>query len=123
MKAAAKRGDHVVAVDTHLCDGAPTPVPFDGMLDTDLSPNVRAEHRHVALIGSVASNTPAHVAPAGKTFDVPPTNRGVVVAGSGTVFANRRALARNGDAAKTCNDPEDLPVGRIVASGTVVVGG
>lgn len=123
MKAAAKRGDHVLAVDTHLCDGAPMPVPFDGVLDTDLSPNVRAEHRHVALVGSVASNTPAHLPPGGKTFDVPPANRGVVIAGSGTVFANRKALARNGDAVKTCNDLGDLPVGAIVASSTVKVGG
>jgi uncharacterized Zn-binding protein involved in type VI secretion len=123
MKAAAKKGDHVVATDTHLCQGAPTPVPFDGVLDAELSPNVLAEHRHVALVGSVASNTPPHVPPAGKTFDVPPTNLGVVVAGSGTVFANHKPFARHGDAAMTCNDAADPPAGEIVADSTVKVGG
>ncbi len=122
MKPAAKKGDHVVAVDTHLCQGAPTPVPFDGLLDAELSPDVLAEHRHVALVGSTASNTPPHVPPPGKTFDVPPSNRAVIVAGSGTVLANHRPMARNGDAATTCNDPEDLHVGTVVAASTVFVG-
>jgi len=72
MRPAAKKGDHIVAVDTHLCQGAPTPVPFDGVLDTELSPDVLAEHRPVAVVGSIASNTPPHVPPPGKTFDVPP---------------------------------------------------
>ena len=120
---AAKEGDHVVAIDTHLCQGSPTPVPFDGVLDAGLSPNVLAEHRHVALVGSVASNSPVHVPPPGKTFDNSPTNRGVVVTGSGTVFANHKPFARHGDAAMTCNDPADLPAGKIVADSTVIVGG
>jgi uncharacterized Zn-binding protein involved in type VI secretion len=30
--------------------------------------------------------------------------------------------ARNGDMAITCNDPADLPVGQVVAVGTVFIG-
>jgi uncharacterized Zn-binding protein involved in type VI secretion len=122
MQPAAKKGDHIVAVDTHLCQGAPTPVPFDGALEADLSPDVLAEHRQVAVIGSVATNAPSRVPPAGKTFDVPPKNRATVVAGSGTVLVNHRPFARNGDAAETCTDPADAPVGAIVAGSTVIVG-
>ena len=123
MKNAAKEGDHVVAVDTHLCSGAPTPVPFDGLLDDKLSPNVFAEHRHVAVVGSKATNTSLHVPPPGTTFDIPPHNKASVVAGSGTVFVNHKRFARDGDAAKTCNDPSDERVGLIVADSTVRVGG
>lgn len=126
MKPAAKEGDHVVAIDTHLCSGAPAPVPFDGLLDKKLSPDVLAEHRHVAVVDSKATNTPAHVPPPGTTFDVPPHNTARVVAGSGTVFVNHKPFARHDDAADTCNDPvdpADQPRGRIVAESTVLVGG
>jgi uncharacterized Zn-binding protein involved in type VI secretion len=123
MKPAAKQGDHVVATDTHLCSGAPAPVPFDGVLDEDLSPNVLAEHRYVAVVGSRATNTPPHVPPPGTTFDISPHNTGRVVAGSGTVLVNHKPFARDGDAAETCNDPADAPVGVVVAASTVVVGG
>ena len=123
MKPVAKQGDRVVATDTHLCHGAPTPLPFDGPLTVELSPDVRAEHRPVAVVGSVAINAKPHVPPPGKSFDVPPANRGVVVGGSATVLANHRPLARNGDAVETCNDPVDAPVGTVVAAGTVRAGG
>ena len=123
MKPAAKLGDHVLATDTHTCGGAPVPVPFAGALCDALSPDVRAEHRPIALQGSVAENSIPHMAPPGPPFDVPPTKRGVVVGASATVFANHRPVARSGDAVRTCNDPVDLPVGRIVAGGMVIVGG
>ncbi len=42
--------------------------------------------------------------------------------GSGTVLVNNKAYARDGDAAETCNDPVDLPVGAVQAAGTVLVG-
>lgn len=123
----AKRGDRVVGVDTHLVipesGGAPAPmlVPFDGVLETDVSPDVLAEHRPVALVGSHASNLPPHaVAP--KAFAKEPSNRATVVVGSSTVLANHRPVARSGDKAETCNDPVDLPVGTIVAGGTVLAG-
>jgi uncharacterized Zn-binding protein involved in type VI secretion len=123
----AKRGDRVVGVDTHLVipeaggPPAPVPLPFDGVLGTALSPNVLAEHRHVALVDSVAENTPVHVV-APKTFAKPPSNRARIVVGSSTVLANHRPVARSGDLAETCNDPVDLPVGKVVATGTVLSG-
>jgi uncharacterized Zn-binding protein involved in type VI secretion len=49
-------------------------------------------------------------------------HRGIVVGGSATVFANHRPLARHGDAVRTCNDPVDVPVGLVVARGTVLAG-
>lgn len=123
MKPAAKDGDHVVATDTHLCLGVPTPVPFNGLLDAKLSPNVLADHRHVAVVGSKATNTPPHVPPPGLAFDVPPHNTACVVTGSGTVLVNHKAFARHDDEAETCNDPADSRVGHIVAKSTVVIGG
>jgi uncharacterized Zn-binding protein involved in type VI secretion len=41
---------------------------------------------------------------------------------SATVRINRRPAARNGDTALTCNDPVDVPIGRVVAAGTVRIG-
>ena len=32
---------------------------------------------------------------------------------------NGKVAARNGDTAKTCNDPADQPVGQVIAEGTV----
>lgn len=122
-KPAAKADDTIVAIDTHVLNGVPAPLPFQGILDGNLSANVIVQHKPAAMVDSTATNTPAHVPPPGKTFDRPPSNRGIVVAGSGTVIINHRAAARDGDAAKTCNDPVDQPVGRVVAASTVLVGG
>jgi uncharacterized Zn-binding protein involved in type VI secretion len=121
-KPAAKEKDRIVATDTHLVNGTPTEVPFDGKLDGELSPNVLIEHELAAMVDSTATNDPAHVPPPGKTFDKPPTNRGVIVKGSGTVLINNRYAARHGDPAKTCNDPEDKQVGEVQAKSTVIVG-
>jgi uncharacterized Zn-binding protein involved in type VI secretion len=43
--------------------------------------------------------------------------------GSGTVMINKKPAARNGDTVMTCNDPVDAPVGKIIAVGTVMIGG
>jgi uncharacterized Zn-binding protein involved in type VI secretion len=124
----AKEGDIVVAVDTHLVipegGGTPvaTPLPFQGRLDTSLSADVLAENLPVAMVGSVATQSPGHVV-APKSFAKPPSNRATVVKGSGTVLVNDVALARAGDVAETCNDPADLPVGTIQAQSTVRAGG
>lgn len=127
---AAKQGDQVVAADTHLILPPPpaeVPVlvpghPFRGILDGGLSGDVSIEGRAAATVGSTATNTPPHV-PLGGTFVRPPSNRGQVVTGSPTVRINGKAAARSGDIAKTCNDPTDLPVGRVVAVGRVLIGG
>jgi uncharacterized Zn-binding protein involved in type VI secretion len=81
----------------------PSPHPFNGILNGQLSPN-----------------TPPHI-PQGGRFQRNPGNRGEITTGSQTVFINGKPAARVGDTAKTCNDPADLPVGKVVASGTVTV--
>ena len=103
-----------------MLNGTPTPLPFDGILDGNLSPNVLVSITR-GDGDSTATNTPRHVGP-GHVVRPPAEQPGVVVAGSATVFINKRAAARDSDAAKTCNDPVDLPVGHVVASSTVIVG-
>ena len=122
-KPAAKANDTIDATDTHMLNGSPMPLPFHGVIDGDLSPNVLVEKKYAATVGTTATNTPVHVAPPGKTFDKPPSNQGVIVGGSGTVLINDRQAARDGDRAKTCNDPDDLPVGLVVATSTGIIGG
>jgi uncharacterized Zn-binding protein involved in type VI secretion len=127
---AAKQGDQVVATDTHIVlipsPGGPVPTPlphpFTGMLDGALSSDVKIAGQPAAVVGSTATNTPAHV-PQGGPFQSPPANRATVRTGSATVLINGKQAARNGDTATTCNDPADLPVGTVVAAGTVLIGG
>ena len=79
--------------------------------------------RPAATVGSTAANTPPHLAtPPGATFQRPPANQGTIQAGSPTVRINGKAAARHGDPALTCNDPADLPVGSVLAAGTVFIG-
>jgi uncharacterized Zn-binding protein involved in type VI secretion len=115
----------VTATDTHLVvppsgTPVPTPLPFSGGLDGGLSSDVRITGRPAATVGSTATNSPPHVAP--QPFAKPPANRGTVLAGSPTVRINGRPAARDGDPVLTCNDPVDLPVGRITATAAVRIG-
>ena len=127
---AAKQGDQIVGVDTHIImipsPGGPVPTPlphpFSGMLDGSLSSDVKIMGMPAATLNSTASNTPPHI-PQGGPFQVPPTNRGQIIMGSATVLINGKGAARNGDTANTCNDPADMPVGTVVAVGTVLIGG
>jgi uncharacterized Zn-binding protein involved in type VI secretion len=124
---AAKQGDQVVATDMHMIQPpAPSspaliPHPFKGIIDGALSADVNILGMPAATAGSTASNTPPHT-PMGGSFVKPPLNRGTIIVGSPTVFINGKPAARNGDAATTCNDPADLPVGAVVAAGTVMIG-
>jgi uncharacterized Zn-binding protein involved in type VI secretion len=123
---AAKQGDQIKAVDTHNIvppsgPPVPTPHPFNGIIDGNLSPSVNIMGRAAATTGSTATNTPAHL-PIGGTFQKPPTNRGTIQAGSRTVFINGKPVARTGDKAMTCNDPTDVLAGTVVATGTVMIG-
>ena len=124
---AAKQGDQIKAVDTHNIlqppSGTlvPTPHPFNGIIDGNLSPNVKIMGRAAATTGSTATNTPPHV-PIGGTFQKPPTNRGTIQADRRTVFINGKPVARTGDKAMTCNDPTDALAGTVVAIGTVMIG-
>jgi uncharacterized Zn-binding protein involved in type VI secretion len=127
---AAKKGDKVMATDIHIVmipsPGGPVPTPlphpFTGTLDGQLSTDVNIDGQPAAVKGSTASNQPAHV-PQGGPFQSPPKNRGEVMLGSATVKINGKMAARNGDTVMTCNDPSDLPAGKIIAVGTVMIGG
>lgn len=128
---AAKQGDKIVAVDTHIVmvqvgnSLVPTPLPhpFTGILNGSLSSNVNIMGLPAATVGSTADNTPAHApTPPGISFQKPPANRGTVKIGSQSVNINGKAAARNGDVADTCNDPADLPIGKVIAVGTVSIG-
>jgi uncharacterized Zn-binding protein involved in type VI secretion len=128
---AAKEGDQVMATDTHIVmvpsPGGPVPTPlphpFSGKLDGKLSSDVKIMGKAAAVVGSTATNSPSHVPSGGPSFQSPPSNKGTIKLGSQTVKINGKAAARNGDTVDTCNDPSDLPVGQLIASGTVMIGG
>ena len=129
---AAKQGDKVVATDTHIVmvpapPGPPVPTPlphpFTGILTGGLSSDVKVMGLPAATVDSTADNTPPHVpTPPGNGFQSPPSNKGTIKVGSPTVKINGKAAARNGDVAETCNDPSNLPAGKVVAAGTVLIG-
>ncbi len=127
---AAKQGDQIIATDTHIVmipapPGPPVPTPlpspFNGIITGNLSTNVKIMGMPAATVGSTADNVPPHI-PEGGPFQVPPTNKGQIIMGSETVMINGKPAARNGDTAMTCNDPVELPIGKVVAVGTVMIG-
>mgnify|MGYP005847371307 CR=1 FL=1 len=131
-KPAAKQGDQIVAVDIHLVmvpspsGPVPTPLPhpFSGMLDGNLSQNVKIEGRPAATVGSTATNQPPHIpTPPGTSFQIPPTNQGMILTGSATVMINGKPAARMGDTVQTCADPVPNTSGQLIAAGTVMIGG
>lgn len=126
---AAKKGDQITAIDTHLVvvPSPPSPValphPFAGVISGGLSGDVNIMGMPAATVDSTADNTPAHIpTPPGTSFSSPPSNKGTIKIGSSTVKINGKAAARSGDAAETCNDPSDALVGTVVAFGTVLIG-
>jgi uncharacterized Zn-binding protein involved in type VI secretion len=125
---AATEGDRVVAIDVHLIQ-PPGPVstvtvphPFSGVIDSGVSSDVLINGKGAALKDSGGTNTPSHV-PIGGTFVTAPSNSATIESGSTTVLINGKQAARAGDPATTCNDPKDLPVGRVVAVRQVLIGG
>ena len=126
---AAKEGDEVVGLDTHIVlvpspagpVPTPMPLPFTGKLDDALVDKVLVEDAKAAVKGSKAKNQPDHVAPGG-SFQKPPSNQGTVDAGSSKVFFADAPAARVGDQVKTCNDPSDAPVSVIVGQSKVLIG-
>jgi len=127
---AAKKGDQVMATDIHIImiptPGGPVPTPlphpFTGMIDGNLSSDVKIMGMDAATVDSTASNMPPHI-PQGGPFQSPPANKATIKLGSATVKINGKMAARNGDMAMTCNDPSDMPVGTVMAVGTVMIGG
>ena len=129
---AAKANDQVMATDTHIVlvpagpSLVPTPLPhpFTGQINGGLVSSVKIGSQPAAVVGSTAVNTPSHIpTPPGTSFQKPPSNQGTIQMGSATVKIGGQAAARNGDMAMTCNDPADAPVGTVIASGTVFIGG
>ncbi|MCP8307898.1 MAG: PAAR domain-containing protein [archaeon] len=126
---AAKQGDQIIATDIHIImtpsptGPVPTPLPhpFTGIIDGNLSKDVNITGLPAATLGSTATNSPFHI-PQGGPFQKPPSNKATIITGSGTVLINGKPAARNGDTALTCNDPVDLPVGKVVAIGNVLIG-
>jgi len=127
---AAKQGDQITAVDTHIVivpgsppTPQPLPHPFAGIINGALSGNVNIMGMPAATVDSTADNTPPHIpTPPGTSFQKPPTNKATIKIGSPTVKINGKMAARNGDTAETCNDPADLPAGTVIAVGTVMIG-
>lgn len=126
---AAKQGDQIMATDTHIImipsPGGPVPTPlphpFVGIINGGCSTNVKIMGMAAATVNSTAMNTPPHI-PQGGPFQKPPSNQGKIIMGSTTVLINNKPAARNGDTAMTCNDPADLPVGKVIAISTVMIG-
>jgi uncharacterized Zn-binding protein involved in type VI secretion len=129
---AAKQGDQIMAVDTHIvmvpappAPPVPTPLPhpFSGIINGNLSSDVNIMGMPAATVDSSADNTPPHLpTPPGTAFQKPPKNKATIKLGSPTVKINGKMAARNGDMAETCNDPADILAGQVVAVGTVLIG-
>lgn len=128
---AAKQGDQITATDIHIVmvpgPGSPVPTPlphpFVGVINGGLSSDVKIMGMPAATVDSTADNTPSHIpTPPGTSFQNPPTNKATIKIGSSTVKINGKMAARNGDTATTCNDPAELPIGTVIAVGTVMIG-
>ena len=96
---------------------------LSGVIGGNLSRDVNIMGKPAATVDSTADNSPAHIpTPPGTAFQKSPTNEATIKVGSPTVKINGKMAARNGDVAESCNDPADLPVGRVIAVGTVLIG-
>lgn len=131
-KPAAKQGDQVVTVDMHIVmvpsPGGPVPTPlphpFTGMLDGNLSTNVKIMGQAAATVGSTANNQPPHIpTPPGTAFQVPPMNKATIMMGSATVKINGKMAARLGDQTQTCADPVPNMGAILIAVSNVLIGG
>ena len=125
---AARKGDAVVGIDTHIvlvppAPPTPTPLPhpFSGTITGSTVSSVKIEGAEAAVVGSTAKNDPAHIpTPPGTAFQNPPSNSGTVSSGSQTVKIGGKAAARVGDPVKTCNDPADADTSAITAGAAKV---
>ncbi len=127
-KPAAKQGDTITAIDNHMVlvpgTGAMLlPHTFNGSITGNLSRTVNIMGCPAATMDSRADNIPPHTPSLpGTAFETSPSNKATIITGSSTVYIDGKPAARNQDTAITCNDPVDLPVGTVNASGTVMIG-
>jgi len=127
---AARKTDQVVGSDTHLVlvpsatGTVPTLLPghvFSGKIGSKTWGDVKIEGQAAATVDSQAQNSPSHVpVPPGTSFVNPPSNRGTVSSGSGTVRIHGKAAARMGDPVRTCNDPADTDAATITTGASSV---
>lgn len=106
---AAKQGDQIIATDTHIVmvpapPGPPVPTPlphpFIGIINGNLSADVKIMGMAAATVDSTADNTPPHIpTPPGTAFQKPPANKATIKIGSPTVKINGKMAARNSDTA------------------------
>lgn len=130
-KPAAKKGDQVLGTCTHtvyLTNPGPPPPEitapvgghaFAGVIDANLSSNVRIGGQPAAVVDSGATNAPPHI-PNGLRFVNKPDDKATLERGSQTVNINGKAAVRNGDPAKICDELGTK--GTVVAVGTVNIG-
>lgn len=129
---AARAGSMVISTDIHIVlvptPGGPVPIPlphtFVGQMSSGLVQTVLIGGQPAANLGTLAANQPPHlVTPPGTSFTRPPTNQARMLLGSMSVRVGGQPAMRNGDMAFTCNDPADLPVGRVLAPSPTVTFG
>lgn len=126
---AAKKGDQIIASDIHVVNipspsgtvPTPIPYPFAGIVDGNPSQDVKIMDKPAATVDSTASNKPPHILQGGP-FQKNPANKATIKMGISTVKINGKMAARTGDTAMICNDPSDMPVGTVIAIGTVFIG-
>ncbi|MFZ5979816.1 MAG: hypothetical protein ACOYVF_04225 [Candidatus Zixiibacteriota bacterium] len=90
---AAKKGDKIVGVDTHIImipsPGGPVPTPlphpYNGIINDGLSSSVKIMGMEAAMVGSKSQNMPPHI-PQGGPFQKPPSNQGEIIMGSPNVL-------------------------------------
>ena len=126
---AAKKGDRIQGRDKHLAVVTSTGAmlmgehPFDGGIDGNLSGNVNINGQPAATVGSTARNQQRHLPLASTAFVRQPRDLGTISAlNRRKVRINGKVAARDGDVAETCNDPVDLPIGKVIAHGNVRIG-
>lgn len=125
---AARMNDPVTGTDIHIVliptPGGPVPTPlphpYVGTINAQTSTDVMINSQPAALQDSTSMLTSPHI-PSGGPFQRPPTGMGTIMVGSPTVRVNGRALARQGDPVRTCNDPVDQPTSTITGGSPNVV--
>lgn len=102
----AIRGTCAIHQIPNPASGAPQPagpLPFSAPLLQGLTTRIMVEGKPAAVVGSSGMNTPPHVGlHASDPYMAPPTQRGQVIAGSGTVYFEGKPAAYTGCQVTMC---------------------